>query len=119
MFDLTTLRMQVALAEGNMSAVESHRQRMVEIAMLLEEKTTIPVVKAQLEFLASMQESGFWEKRSTSPPLNRAPHPLTQRPAAQVGSHGEARGLGSLPQLCLLGLRHPHADRACPPFRLA
>ena len=29
--------------------------------MLLEEKTTIPAVKAQLEFLASMQESGFWE----------------------------------------------------------
>ena len=58
---LTALRMQVALAEGHMSAVESHRQRMVEIAMLLEEKTTIPAVKAQLEFLASMQESGFWE----------------------------------------------------------
>ena len=61
MFDLTALRMQVALAEGHMSAVESHRQRMVEIAMLLEEKTTIPAVKAQLEYLASMQESGFWE----------------------------------------------------------
>ena len=45
MFDLTALRMQVALAEGNMSAVESHRQRMVEIAMLLEEKTTIPAVQ--------------------------------------------------------------------------
>ena len=58
---LTALRMQVALAEGHMSAVESHRQRMVEIAMLLEEKKTIPAVKAQLEFLASMQESGFWE----------------------------------------------------------
>ena len=61
MFDLTALRMQVALAEGHMSAVESHRQRMVEIAMLLEEKTTIPAVKSQLEYLASMQESGFWE----------------------------------------------------------
>ena len=53
--------MQLALAEGNMSAVERHRQRMVDIAMLLEEKTTIPAVKAQLEYLASMQESGFWE----------------------------------------------------------
>ena len=61
MFDLTALRMQVALAEDHMGAVERHRQRMVEIAMLLEEKTTIPAVKAQLEFLASMQESGFWE----------------------------------------------------------
>ena len=61
MFDLAALRMQLALAEGNMSAVESHRRRMVEIAMLLEEKTTIPAVKAQLEYLASMQESSFWE----------------------------------------------------------
>ena len=61
MFDLTALRMQVALAEGHMSAVESHRQRMVEIAMLLEEKTTIPAVKAQLAYLASMQELDFWE----------------------------------------------------------
>ena len=32
-----------------------------EIAMLLEEKTTIPAVKAQLEYLATTQESGFWE----------------------------------------------------------
>ena len=55
------LRMQVALAEGQMGAFESHRQRMVEIVMLLEEKTTIPAVKAQLEYLASMQESVFWE----------------------------------------------------------
>ena len=61
MFDLTALRMQLALAEGNMSAVEGHRQRMVDIAMQLEEKTTIPAVKAQLEYLASMQESSFWE----------------------------------------------------------
>ena len=61
MFDLTALRMQLALAEGNMSAVEGHRQRMIDIAMQLEEKTTIPAVKAQLEYLASMQESGFWE----------------------------------------------------------
>ena len=61
MFDLMALRMQVALAEGQMGAFENHRQRMVEIAMLLEEKTTIPAVKAQLEYLASMQESVFWE----------------------------------------------------------
>ena len=61
MFDLTALRMQLALAEGNMSAVEGHRQRMVDIAMQLEEKTTIPAVKAQLEYLASMQESSFWD----------------------------------------------------------
>ncbi len=61
MFDLAALRMQLALAEGNMGVYENHRQRMVEIAMLLEEKTTIPAVKAQLDYLASMQESKFWE----------------------------------------------------------
>ncbi len=44
-----------------MGPFESLRQRVVEIAMLLEEKNTIPAVKAQLEYLASMQESGFWE----------------------------------------------------------
>ena len=61
MFDLTSLRMQLALAEGEASTFESHRQRMVEIAMLLEEKSTIPAVRAQLGYLASMQETGFWE----------------------------------------------------------
>ena len=40
---------------------EKHRQRVVEIAMLLEEKRSIPAVKAQLEFLAAIQETGFWE----------------------------------------------------------
>ena len=60
-FDLSALRMQLALAEGNVSAVDGHRQRMVEIAMLLEGKTTIPAVKVQLEYLTSMQESSFWE----------------------------------------------------------
>jgi type I restriction enzyme, R subunit len=61
MFDLTALRMQLALAEGHMTVFESHRQRIVEIAGLLEEKSSIPVVKAQLAYLASMQESSFWE----------------------------------------------------------
>ena len=61
MFDLTALRMQIALAEGDMGIFEGRRQRMVEIAMLLEEKSTIPAVRAQLGYLASMQESGFWE----------------------------------------------------------
>ena len=61
MFDLTALRMQLALAEGDAGVFESHRKRMVEIAMLLEEKSAIPAVKAQLAYLAAMQESGFWE----------------------------------------------------------
>ncbi len=61
LFDLTALKMQLALAEGDMGVYETHRQRLVEIAMMLEEKSTIPVVKAQLEYLASMQENVFWE----------------------------------------------------------
>ena len=62
MFDLTALRMQLAQAEGDQAVVEGYRQRIVEIATLLEEKTTIPAVKAQLAYLASIQESGFWEE---------------------------------------------------------
>jgi type I restriction enzyme R subunit len=61
LFDLTALKMQLALAESDMGVFETHRQRMVEIAMLLEEKSTIPAVKAQLAYLAAMQETGFWE----------------------------------------------------------
>jgi type I restriction enzyme R subunit len=61
MFDLTALRMQLALAEGDLEQYEHHRLRVVEIAMLLEEKSTVPAVRAQLGYLAAMQESGFWE----------------------------------------------------------
>ncbi|WP_420463561.1 DEAD/DEAH box helicase family protein [Candidatus Palauibacter sp.] len=61
MFDLTALRMQLALAEGNETVFESHRRRVVEIAMLLEEKSTIPAVKTQLGYLAAVQDTDFWE----------------------------------------------------------
>jgi type I restriction enzyme R subunit len=61
LFDLTALRMQLALAEGNAGVFEKCRQRVVEMAMSLEEKTSIPAVKAQLAYLASIQETGFWE----------------------------------------------------------
>ena len=61
LFDLTALRMQLALAEGDAPAFESRRRRVVEIAMLLEEKSAIPAVKAQLGYLAAVQETGFWE----------------------------------------------------------
>ena len=61
MFDLTALRMQLALAEGNETVFESHRRRVVEIALLLEEKSTIPAVKTQLGYLAAVQETVFWE----------------------------------------------------------
>jgi type I restriction enzyme, R subunit len=61
LFDLKALRMQLALAEGDVAAFEGHRQKIVDIAMLLEEKGTIPAVKAQLGYLAAMQETGFWQ----------------------------------------------------------
>ena len=61
LFDLKALKMQLALAEGDPGTFEKHRQRVVEIAMLLEEKSAIPVVAAQLAYLASVQESAFWE----------------------------------------------------------
>ena len=61
LFDLKALKMQLALAEGDTGTYEKHRRRVVEIAMLLEEKSTIPVVAAQLAYLASVQENAFWE----------------------------------------------------------
>lgn len=61
LFDLTVLQMQLALAEADASTFERHRQRVVEIAMLLQEKAAIPAVQAQLAYLAAMQEATFWE----------------------------------------------------------
>ena len=61
LFDLTALRMQLALVEDDVRLFEKHRRRVIEIAMLLEEKSSIPVVKAQLEYLVALQDSGFWE----------------------------------------------------------
>ena len=61
LFDLITLKMQLALAEGDTVGFEQRRRRMVETAMLLEEKSAVPAVKAELAFLAAVQESGFWE----------------------------------------------------------
>ena len=61
LFDLTALKMQLALAEGDTGTFEHRRRRVVEIAMLLEEKSTIPEVARQLAYLSAVQESGFWE----------------------------------------------------------
>ena len=62
------VRMQLEAVErfrkanhGSGSPHPTYRQRVVEIAMLLEEKSAIPVVAAQLAYLASVQESAFWE----------------------------------------------------------
>lgn len=61
MFDLTALRTQLALANGDTREFERHRQRISDIAILLEEKRNVPAVKKQLAFLATLQEPSFWE----------------------------------------------------------
>ncbi len=61
MFDLIALRMQIALAEGGEQALEKDRQRVMNIAALLEEKSSIPAVRAQLEYIASLQQAEFWQ----------------------------------------------------------
>ncbi len=61
LFDLKVLRMQLALAVDNKAAFDRHRQRVVELAQFLEDKTAIPAVAAQLTYIASLQESTFWD----------------------------------------------------------
>ena len=60
-FDLAALRMQLALVEGDATAFEGHRRRVVEIAAMLEEKRAVPAVEKQLAHLARYQEDEFWE----------------------------------------------------------
>jgi len=55
------LQMQLALVMHDEGGFEKRRQRVVEIAMLLEEKTAIPQIQAELAYLASLQERSFWE----------------------------------------------------------
>lgn len=61
MFDLTALRMQLALIEADAGGFDRLRRRVIEIAALLEEKTSIPMVKEQLGYLQALQEQEFWE----------------------------------------------------------
>lgn len=61
LFDLTILRMQLAQPESDERGFERHRKRIVEIAIMLEEKVTIPAVAEQIEYIASLQDSEFWE----------------------------------------------------------
>ncbi len=60
LFDLMALRMQLATVEHDVSGFEKDRKKVVEIAMLLEEKSAIPAVKQQLGYLQAMQETEFW-----------------------------------------------------------
>jgi type I restriction enzyme R subunit len=60
-FDLTVFYMQLAHVKGETGQFERYRERVVETSILLEEKTTIPAVRVQLEYLSSIQESSFWD----------------------------------------------------------
>lgn len=61
LFDLLCLRMQLALVEGNASIFESGRKQVVELAMELEAKATIPSVRQQLAYIQAIQTVEFWE----------------------------------------------------------
>ena len=61
LFDLLALRMQLANVEGNDRDFETNRLRVVEIAAMLEEKSAVPAVKAQLDYLSRLQETEFWQ----------------------------------------------------------
>jgi type I restriction enzyme R subunit len=60
-FDLSALRMQIALVENDAGAFESTRAKIIEIASNLEEKDAIPAVKEQLGYLRAVQTTEFWE----------------------------------------------------------
>ena len=60
-FDLSALRMQIALVEKDAGTFESNRKKVIEIAASLEEKDAIPAVKQQLEYLRAIQTTEFWE----------------------------------------------------------
>ena len=61
MFDLNVLRVQVALLQGDARTFETHRRKVLDIAIRLEEKTNIPAVKTQISYLQTLQEPTFWE----------------------------------------------------------
>jgi type I restriction enzyme R subunit len=60
-FDLTVLRMQLARVTDDALTFETWRKRVVDIAMLLEEKAAIPEVRKQLAYLGELQEMAFWQ----------------------------------------------------------
>ena len=61
MFDFTSLRLQIAHLENDVTTFARLKTTVVTIASLLEEKTSIAKVKAQLKFLQALQNDEFWE----------------------------------------------------------
>ena len=61
LFDLSALKLQIALVEKDTGTFEGTRDKVIEIAANLEEKDTIPAVKQQLQYLRAIQNTEFWE----------------------------------------------------------
>jgi type I restriction enzyme R subunit len=59
-FDLLMLRLQLALLQHERS-FERLRKQVVEIASLLEEKTSIPMVQQQMVVIQELQTDDFWQ----------------------------------------------------------
>jgi type I restriction enzyme R subunit len=59
-FDLLMLRMQLTLLRGE-PGFEKMKEKVLEIARLLEEQTAIPVVAAKLPLIQEVQTTLFWE----------------------------------------------------------
>lgn len=59
-FDLLILRLQISTLKGT-NAFKRMKQQVQEIAALLEESSSIPVIKEQLSLIQDLQSDGWWD----------------------------------------------------------
>ncbi len=59
-FDHLLLKLQLAVLQNHKS-YEKLKEQVVEIARRLEEKETVPMVKAQMELIEEIQKDDFWQ----------------------------------------------------------
>jgi len=69
LFDLTCLKLQLSLISKS-AAFVGLKQRVIDIAADLEEKESIPMVKAQMNFIQTIQTDEYWQD-ITLPMLER------------------------------------------------
>lgn len=63
-FDLQILQLQLALLEEKSTIIRNARNRIMEIARQLQDKTEIPDVRRQLDLLQAVQTEVYWENLS-------------------------------------------------------
>ncbi|MBI5284755.1 MAG: DEAD/DEAH box helicase family protein [Chloroflexi bacterium] len=68
-FDLLMLRLQLAVVRGD-TGYEKLRRTVVELAASMEEQSSIPMVRDQLELIQEVQMDAFWQD-VTAPMLER------------------------------------------------